>query len=919
MKISRFIRVFLIFLVSLSLLLLSAAWVIAHFYEDEVKQLLVAELNKKLAVPIAVKNIELSLLKKFPNATLVFTEVRAESVQSTTDLPKTERFQEKLFEAQKIFLQFNILDIFRGKYTLHKLDLEGVKLRLLINKSGQDNYHFWKASKDSSASKMQIDLEDIQVSDADVVYKNDQNNQLYSLVIKESNLIGNFTESQYSLKTQGEYYFENAQIDNITYLKRKSVSMGGTLLVKENKIIELQDVELTLNELSFDLKGVFRIEENKNTEIDLQVNGKNLEIKTLLSLLPEEYKKDLSTYSSKGLFYFNSRISGQVGNGTSPNISANFGIKRGEIQEGSSKIVLEKINLDGSFSNGSKKNNSTCLLSINNFNANLGTSTLVGNFSVQNFDNPHLSLITEAKLNMEQVKHFLKLDTLEKCSGQVTLDLDFSGKTKHISNFSGNDFAKTKTQGSLLVENGSIKFLGAKQGLEKVNASLMFNNNDIVINECNGTIENSDFALKGFFRNALAAIFNENEKLFIEASLTSQFLDLNQILADDEQATKNKKEVELRFSERINFNLNVLVRQLVFKRFEAKNISGTVRLQDKKLALSPIAFQTMDGSVLANGIIDGTGAEGFKTLCEADLRNIAISKLFYQFENFGGTTLTDKNLKGTASATIQFSGDYSAALNSNTESILAQINLSIENGALLNFEPMRKLSRFISLTELNDIRFASLKNTIEIRNRKINIPSMQIFSSALNLNVSGTHTFDNTVDYHFKLLLNELLGKKARKAKAQNDEFGIVEDDGLGMKKTAIYISMIGPLDNPKISYDRSGLKLELKQKVSGETQNLKSILKSEFGWFKKDSTIKSSQTNKQNIRFETEWEENDLGSNAAAKKGKELPKVRPNEALEEKRKIKVLDNLLKKDSVKQNKKRVKKEKSDEENSDDFN
>lgn len=424
--------------------------------------------------------------------------------------------------------------------------------------------------------------------------------------------------------------------------------------------------------------------------------------------------------------------------------------------------------------------------------------------------------------------------------------------------------------------------------------------------------------MKGFFRNALAYFFNTNEKLFIDASLTSKVINLNQILADDAGSSQNKKAFELRFSERINFNLNVDIRSLVFKKFEATNIKGSASLQNKKLALSPVSFSTMDGTVLANGIIDGTAATGFKTLCVADLRNINISKLFYSFENFGGSTLTDKNIKGTASATVQYAEDFSPELITNTESIVSKIDLSIENGALVNFEPTRKLSRFISLNELNDIRFASLKNSIEIKNSKIIIPRMEINSSALNLNVSGTHTFDNVVEYHFKILMGELLGKKARKAKPENDDFGMVEDDGLGIRKTAIYISMIGPLENPKISYDRSGLKMQMKQTVSSETQSIKSVLKSEFGWFKKDSTIKAPVVKKQNTKFETEWEEADQNPKVKNSSEKQLPKVIAAETKEDaKPKIKVLDKLLKKEEEKPKKKKEKIQK--EESTDDFN
>ena len=227
---------------------------------------------------------------------------------------------------------------------------------------------------------------------------------------------------------------------------------------------------------------------------------------------------------------------------------------------------------------------------------------------------------------------------------------------------------------------------------------------------------------------------------------------------------------------------------------------------------------------------------------------------------------------------------------------------------------MRKLSKFIAVSELNDIRFASLKNRIEIKNRKITIPKMEINSTALNLSVSGAHTFDNIMDYHFKLLLGDLLSKKARKAKPENEEFGTIEPDGLG--KTAIYISMSGSVDNPRIAYDRSGLKMQMKQNVTNETQNLKSILKGEFGWFKNDSTVKVQTKKTTKTNFDVEWDEADKKSDKKTEANEsQLPKVKSDNApKEEKPKIKVLDKLLHKEESKPKKKKEK-----EENSDDFN
>jgi hypothetical protein len=116
---------------------------------------------------------------------------------------------------------------------------------------------------------------------------------------------------------------------------------------------------------------------------------------------------------------------------------------------------------------------------------------------------------------------------------------------------------------------------------------------------------------------------------------------------------------------------------------------------------------------------------------------------------------------------------------------------------------------------------------------------MDIASSAISISASGVHSFDNIVEYHLKLLLSDILAKKAKKARKDVEEFGVVEEDGLG--RTSLFISMKGPVSDPIISYDSQGARAKIKNDLVKEKQTMKQLLKEEFGLFKKDSSIVKS------------------------------------------------------------------------------
>ena len=66
----RLIKKIILFLFVLLLFISAIGIGIAHFYEDEIEQIAVQNINKQLRTPIEVQDIEFSLIKKFPYASL---------------------------------------------------------------------------------------------------------------------------------------------------------------------------------------------------------------------------------------------------------------------------------------------------------------------------------------------------------------------------------------------------------------------------------------------------------------------------------------------------------------------------------------------------------------------------------------------------------------------------------------------------------------------------------------------------------------------------------------------------------------------------------------------------------------------------------------------------------------------------------
>ena len=199
--------------------------------------------------------------------------------------------------------------------------------------------------------------------------------------------------------------------------------------------------------------------------------------------------------------------------------------------------------------------------------------------------------------------------------------------------------------------------------------------------------------------------------------------------------------------------------------------------------------------------------------------------MFYQCENFGQEQLTDKHLKGKLDTKIQLGSVWTSDFTCDLKKIVAQGDISITNGELTDYAPMMELSKFADVNDLKHLKFDKLTNTIQILDGKILIPQMELKNNALNIALSGTHTFpDNYLDYRIRVKLSDVLRKKRNKP--VNTEFEEEEPQGGGLY---IYLTMKGYLGNLDISYDKLGVKKKIKDSIQSEKQNIRDILKKEF------------------------------------------------------------------------------------------
>ena len=301
--------------------------------------------------------------------------------------------------------------------------------------------------------------------------------------------------------------------------------------------------------------------------------------------------------------------------------------------------------------------------------------------------------------------------------------------------------------------------------------------------------------------------------------------------------------------ENISISANVTAVKLMYNLFIAQNVSAKVLWRGKVISLEDFTAQTMEGDVKLDGQIENAPDGRFLITATSHLDGINIKRLFNECNDFGQQEITQKNLNGKLSGEINFVGVWSSNFRCDLNKLYVLSKIKVSNGELLNYEPLHALGKYIDVNDLRNLKFEDLDNTIEIKNKTIFIPQFDVKNNALNITLSGTHSFNNIVDYRMKIKLSELLKNKRKKLSNEFNEEEVTADRGVNL-----YISMKGPIDNISITYDKLGTKQKITQELKQEKQNIKEILKKELGIDdNKKSDFKEKQKDDGELEFESE------------------------------------------------------------------
>jgi len=208
---------------------------------------------------------------------------------------------------------------------------------------------------------------------------------------------------------------------------------------------------------------------------------------------------------------------------------------------------------------------------------------------------------------------------------------------------------KVKTSGEVQFETVVITFEQNFPAPTTINGNFVFSQNDLAFNNTSILTGQSDWVMSGYLRNILPFLLFEKQHIGIEADIIAGFIDVEELLP----VKSENKEDNIRFniSPYLLLDFNCKVENLKYKKFEARRLSGDLKVKDRMIFAQNIDFNSMGGQLKFSGLVNAS-QENIVITSTSHWKNLAIDSVFYVFSNFNQDWLVRENLKGNAYADV---------------------------------------------------------------------------------------------------------------------------------------------------------------------------------------------------------------------------------------------------------------------------
>ncbi len=812
----RALKIIGFILLVLVILLIAAPFV----FESQLKDMVRKTINDNVNATVEFSDLDLSLFRSFPQATLVLSDV---------SVINHAPFQgDTLAMGEEVLLEMSIKELFKGSDEPKRVDelrLNNAYVNIKVDSLGNNNYDIALVDStaqptDTAATGFSLDLKHYEINNSKLRYVDEGTKIALFLEDLNHQGTGDFSLDQSELDTETTSLV-TLDYDGTNYLNRHKVALDAIIQMDLERLrYTFLENQATINQLPLTFDGYVQVNEDNN-ELDLTFKTPSSEFKNFLAVIPEEYAKNIEDVQTSGDFVVNGMMRGLVDDTYIPQMDIRVTSSNASFKYPDLPKSVQDINLDLRILNATGLPEDT-YMTFDNVTFRIDQDSFATNGSVRNLTgNMLVDMALKGTINLANLEQAYPLELEQDLNGILTADVTTSFDMASIEK---EQYQNVNSRGTTTIRDFRYSSPEIPNEVRIANADLNFNQGTVQVPQLNLTTGQTDLQASGTIQNLIGFLFTDQKlkgtfqvnsgNFSVNDFMVAEVEEETAVTAGETPAGQNKTVVTGKEAVKIpsfldavlNFNAN----RILYDDLVLNNAKGTLRIQDETAALQDITAGIFGGTISLNGNVSTKAAVPVFDMT-VNLNSLDISQAFNGLELLQGLAPIAKALEGKIQTAINLKGnlyeDLTPQLNSLVGEALAQI-LTAE----VNPEQLALLSRLdeqLGFIDLNDINLDNLKGYLKFNNGNVEVEPFNFNVKGINVQVAGSHGFDMNMNYNLTLdVPARMLGSQIGGA------LGRLSGEDLQNMMVAIPVGLRGQFQNPQVN-------INMEQAVSNLTQQI--------------------------------------------------------------------------------------------------
>lgn len=820
---------------------------IPFLFKDKIKEMIVKAINENVDATVAFEDVDLSLLKSFPQANV--------TIDKLSIINKAPFAGDTLFYSGEVNLKMSVKELFKGEGEAMNIEsfssTNGV-VNILFDKNGIGNFDIAiKEDKDkpetSESKPFAMNIQNYEIENLRFKYFDERSK--IKMVIDSLNHTGtgNFAASKLDLDTKTTAKV-SLDMDKTNYMKDVALTLDAVLGIDlENSKYTFKDNKALINKLPLEFDGSIQLVE-AGQEYDLKFKTPTSSFQNFLGLIPSAYSGSLENVKTTGDFTIAGFAKGLYSDTTIPKFNLAIASNNASFKYPNLPKSVENIVIDTKIINETGVLNDT-YVNLDKLSFRIDQDVFDAKANVRNItENPLIDATLKGTMNLANISkaYPIKLDT--PLTGILKADIKTKFDMKSVET---NNYDKILASGDATITG--FKYVDADKKTYTINtASAQFSNQKINLKQLEMTTGKTDLKVNGTVENFLGYAF-KNQELKGNFNVNS-----NQILVSDfmteTQTTVNNKTTTteaVKIPKLINVSLNASANSVVYDNLNLKNVSGKLIVKDEKVSLQNLKTSIFGGVITATGDVSTKTATPVFNM-NLGLNTVDIQQAFTQLEMLKNIAPIAGVINGKLNSTIKLSGNLDAKemtpdLKTLSGDLLGQLLSTTINTS--NSEMLTALSSNVKFIDLKKLNLNDLKAALTFENGKVNVKPFDLKYQDIKVNIGGSHGFDQSMNYNVKFNVPaKYLGTEVNNLISK-----LTPADAAKLENVPVNAVLSGNFKNPKVSTDMKAavtnlanqlVKQQKEKLVNQGTKALENLINNNT---KKDTT--KTQTKKEETK----------------------------------------------------------------------